>query len=193
MVFIFLLASCSSDTSDYDPYHDWQARNAAWYEQIADSARRGGDDWLMLKALTKSPGYQSSQTTDSICVHILNRGTGTICPIFNDSVRISFRGWLMPIQEADGALKEVVFTQTYYGDYNPALAAPQLAAVSGFTSGFATALQYMVEGDDWMVYIPQQLFYGSEVKGVIPAYSAARFRIQLIAIYPLGTTIPAWK
>ena len=51
----------------------------------------------------------------------------------------------------------------------------------------------MVEGDDWMVYIPQQLAYGATVKGTIPAYSTLRFRIQLVAIYPLGTKIPDWK
>ena len=51
----------------------------------------------------------------------------------------------------------------------------------------------MVESDDWMVYIPQQLFYGSTAKDVIPAYSTVRFRIQMVAVYPSGTTIPAWK
>ena len=191
--FLFLLPSCSSETAEYDPYHDWQARNAEWYRQIADSARRGGSDWLMLKTLTKSPDAQSGVTADSICVHILHRGTGSVSPTYSDSVRISFRGWLMPAQQADGRTEELIFTQTYYGDYDPVLAAPQLAGVQSFTPGFATALQYMVEGDDWMVYIPQQLAYGATVKGTIPAYSTLRFRIQLVAIYPLGTKIPDWK
>ena len=72
--------------------------------------------------------------------------------------------WLMPTPSEQGTLQETTFTQTYYGDYNPATAAPQLAAVGGFKDGFSTALQYMVAGDDWMVYIPQELFYGSLVR-----------------------------
>ena len=192
-VFIFFFASCASDSSEYDPYHDWQVRNAEWYQQIADSARRGGNDWKMIKAYTKSPLYQSGITTDSICVHILHRGTGTIRPAFNDSVRINFRGWLMPIVNAEGKTEEVIFSQTYYSDYSFDTASPQLAAPSSFMVGFATALQHMVEGDDWMVYIPQQLFYGETATGIIPAYSTVRFRLQMAGVYPTGTVVPDWK
>ena len=47
--------------------------------------------------------------------------------------------------------------------------------------------------DGQTVYIPQELFYGSLDQDAIPAYSAVRFRIQLVAIYPSGTDVPAWK
>jgi FKBP-type peptidyl-prolyl cis-trans isomerase FklB len=192
-LFLLLFASCSSDTDEYNPYHDWQARCAAWYEQVADSARRNADgNWLMLKDYSKSPTYQSGITADSICVHVLSRGSGKVTPHYTDSVRIDFRGWLMPTVNARGEREEVTFTQTYYGDFDPATAAPQLASVKAFTSGFATALQYMVEGDDWMVYVPQELFYGSSASGIIPAYSAARFRLHLVAIYPPNTYVPDW-
>lgn len=206
-VFASLFSSCSEDTDEYNPYYDWQSRNAAWYQQIADSARTSiaqarrqyGDaweqhcDWRMIRSLHLGPNYQSGRLSDSLCVHILSRGTGDISPLYTDSVRLNFRGGLMPTPNADGKTEELTFTQTYYGVYNPATAAPQLAAVSSFTDGFSTVLQYMVEGDDWMVYIPQERFYGSESKDVIPAYSAARFRIQLVAIYPFGTKVPDWK
>jgi FKBP-type peptidyl-prolyl cis-trans isomerase FklB len=205
--FFILLSSCSSDTEEYNAYVNWEARNKTWYEQIADSARTairsaraqyGNNweqhcDWRMLKSLQRSQTKQSGNTTDSVCVRILNRGTGDISPTFSDTIRVSFRGWLMPTKNAEGATEELCFTQTYYGDYSPATAAPQLAAVGAFTEGFSTVLQYMVVGDDWLVYIPQELFYGSEAKDVIPAYSTAKFRIQLAAIYPAGTYIPEWR
>ena len=204
---LIFLASCSSDTEDYNAYENWEARNKAWYQQIADSARTaiqsaraqyGSNweqhcDWRMLKSLQRSQTKQSGNTTDSVCVHILKRGTGDVSPTFSDTLRISFRGWLMPTKNAGGETEERCFTQTYYGDYSPATAAPQLGAVASFAEGFSTALQYMVVGDDWMVYIPQELFYGAEAKDVIPAYSAVKFRIQLAAIYPAGTYIPDWR
>ena len=194
LYFPFVFTSCSSETEEYDPYHDWQARNAEWFSQIADSARLNQDgQWLMLKDLAKSPTYQSGITADSICVHILHHGTGSVSPAYTDSIRVNFRGWLMPTQNAQGKEEELIFTQTYYGDYNSATAAPQLASVRAFKTGFATALQYMVEGDDWMVYIPQELFYGSSGSGIVLPYSTARFRIQLVAIYPTGSEVPDWK
>ena len=206
-LFLLFFTSCSSETEDYDPYYNWQARNAIWYSEIADSARTAiaqarsqyGDaweehcDWRMLKSFQLSETYQSGVTEDSICVRILAHGKESLCPIYTDSVRISFRGWLMPTKNEDNQTEEFCFTTTYYGDYSSDNSAPQLAAVASFADGFSTALQYMVEGDDWMVYIPQQLFYGSTAKDVIPAYSTVRFRIQMVAVYPSGTTIPAWK
>ena len=202
-----LMAACVSDDEEYDPYYDWEKRNVAWYEQIADSARTAiraaraahGDeweeycDWRMYKSLQKSPRHQSGELSDSICVHILERGTGSVSPTFNDTVRISFRGWLMPTTNEDGSRLETVFTQTYYGDFDAKTAAPNLAPPSTYQEGVATAMQYMVEDDDWMVYIPQQLFYGSELAGAVQPYSTVRMRIHLAAVYPQGTAIPDWK
>jgi FKBP-type peptidyl-prolyl cis-trans isomerase FklB len=206
LFFLLLITSCSSDDTDYDPYYSWEQRNAAWYEQIADSARNAitaarrqhGSEWeahcqwRMFKSLLKSPSTHGS-LTDSICVHILAKGTGTVSPLYNDSVRCSFRGWLMPTTDANGKTFETIFTQTYYGDFDTQTAAPNLAPPSSYNDGFATALQYMVVGDDWMVYIPQQLFYGSQLKGTVQPYSTVRMRIHLAAIYPPGSKVPTWK
>ena len=202
-----VLASCTATDDEYDPYYNWQERNTQWFGQVMDSARTAisqarlqyGDaweehcDWRMYKSLNQSPTYQSGKTDDSICVRILAHGNGTVSPTFSDTVRIAFRGWLMPTTDAEGNKQELIFTQTYYGTYDPSTAAPQTAAVSSFRPGFGTALQYMVADDDWMVYMPANLFYGTTTTGVIPAYSAARFRIHMMAIYPFGTNVPAWK
>ena len=47
------MASCSETDDTWDPYTNWQARNAAWYEQVSDSARTAiaqakaqyGEEW----------------------------------------------------------------------------------------------------------------------------------------------------
>ena len=54
--------------------------------------------------------------------------------------------------------------------------------MKSFTEGFGTALQYMVPGDDWMVYIPSELAYGSTASSAIPAYSTLLFRIHMVGI-----------
>ena len=216
-VFLLLLvfAACSDDSEDYDPYHDWQVRNEAWFRSVADSARSAIAEaktqygsqwedycqWRMLKRLDQAQDYNTGSLTDSICVRIVSRGTGDYSPLWSDSVRISFRGWLMPAtyqlynkdnQLVDSLMQEV-FTQTYFGVFDEATAAPQLSAITPFVQGFSTALQYMVKGDDWMVYVPQQLAYGANANGVIPAYSTLAWRIHMAAVYPCNSGVPDWK
>ncbi len=194
--FLILFSSCSSDTDEYDPYHHWRSRNTEWYKQVADSAQTaiaqaksqyGNEweehcDWRMIKSLRRSPLYQGGILQDSICVHILNRGTGSVSPISTDTVSIQIRGSLMPTEDANGKPMVIYFTQTYYGSYDPATAAVLTTAVNGFTDGVESALQYMVIGDDWLVYVPYELFYDSEERGIIPPYSAACFRINLVKV-----------
>jgi FKBP-type peptidyl-prolyl cis-trans isomerase len=66
--------------------------------------------------------------------------------------------------------------------------------VRDLVEGFSTALQYMVEGDDWMVFIPQNLAYGASEKSDIRAYSTLQFRIHMIRWYESGSGIPTtWE
>lgn len=204
------LTSCEETTDEWNPYYNWQARNNQWFATVADSARTaisqakaqyGADweqhcQWRMYKTLERSTDTQGP-LADSICCRIVNRGDGLVSPAFTDSVRLSFRGWIMPTEylKEDGTLESrmAVFTQTYYGEYNPLTASPQVGAVKSFTEGFGTALQYMVKGDDWMVYIPNELAYRGEASSAIPAYSTLLFRIHMMGVYESGTGVPEWK
>ena len=184
VLFLLLLffSSCSSDTSDYDPYHHWRTRNA---QRQYGNSWEDHCDWRMYKSLRRSPIYQTGNLEDSICVHILTRGQGNVSPLSTDTVYINFRGSLMPTTDAEGNRKDIIFAQTYYGTFDPATAAATKSVVNAFSEGFETALQYMVAGDDWNVYIPQDLFYGSSGKDVIPGYSAALFRINMVKVQPV--------
>lgn len=207
------MASCSETDGTWDPDTNWQARNAAWYEQVSDSARTAiaqakaqyGEEWeahcewRRFKTLQKSADYDTQQATDSVCVHILKRGTreGALMPHYSDTIRASYRLFLMPTQYegADGALytQQKVADQTYYGDYDAQVAAPAVLAVASTVEGFSTALQYMVPGDEWLVYIPQQMAYGSKAQTTIPAYSTLQFHLCLHAVYRAGSGVPSWK
>ena len=211
------IVSCSDDNQEYDPYYNWQARNEAWFRSVADSARTAiaqakeqyGDDWdkdgncqwRMFKRLDYAQDHNSGRVDDSICVRIETRGNGSYSPTWSDSVRISFRGWMMPTtyrlyNEQNvlvDSLQQFVFTQTYYGPFNAKTAAPQLSAVNPFVTGFSTALQYMVEGDDWYVYVPARLAYNDAKNGDIPAYSTLVWRLHLAAVYPCNIGVPDWK
>lgn len=72
-------------------------------------------------------------------------------------------------------------------------AVPALMGTSSSIAGFATALQYMHVGDNWLVYIPTELGFGSQEQTTIPAYSALTFHIVLVDYFKPEDEIPAWK
>ncbi len=204
------LGSCDEVVNEYDPYEDWQARNAVWFEDtvavarqaIAEAKQTYGDrweehcSWRMFKTLYKTT-TSTGPVTDSICVRIINPGADTHgkgSPLANDSVLINLRGWLMPTQDytgngSDMGLVQKMFTTTYYGDYNVQTSSPQLVAVNTLVAGFSTALQYMVEGDECMVFMPQNLAYGAASQGAVRPYSTLQFHIHMIRWYESGTGI----
>ena len=156
----------------------------------------------MYKSILKS--QDSSKTgavTDSICVHIKNRGTGMESPLFSDSVRINYKGLLMKDSTyvGDGtdrkAWMQETFDASYRGAYNPKTCTPVLLAVDGMIEGFSTALVYMHEGDEWVVYIPQNLGYAETAMDGVPEYSTLEFHVTLVKMYRVGRDyIPAeWK
>ena len=210
-----VLVSCSEKSNEWDPYYSWETRNAMWFEEVADSARTAiaeakaqyGTEWeehcqwRMFKSLQRSADLQGP-LTDSIVCKIVPVAPGTVKGTknvnFTDYVRLHYRAWLMPSEyiSDDNVTKEekmVIFAQTYYGEFNLETAVPQKLAVDGLIEGFQTALQYMVEGDDWYVYIPQQLAYGSEPSNAVPAYSTLLYRINLVGIYKSSSDVPDWK
>lgn len=215
LVNIAALVSCSEQSNEWDPYYSWESRNTMWFEEVADSARTAiaaakaqyGEEWeehcqwRMFKSLQRSADLQGP-LTDSIVCKIVPPEPGTVKRTrfvnYTDYVRLHYRAWLMPSEyiSEDNVTKEnkmVVFTQTYYGDFDPETAVPQKLAVSGLIEGFQTALQYMVEGDEWYIYIPQQLAYGSEDSGAVPAYSTLLYLTKLVGIYDPNEVVPDWK
>lgn len=63
---------------------------------------------------------------------------------------------------------------------------PLTGRVGDFVPGFTEALELMRPGDEWIVWVPPQLGYGSQDKGPIPGNSVLRFRLALHSITPAG-------
>ena len=99
-------------------------------------------------------------------------------PLFTDKVSTHYRGRLIPLY--DGS--KVVFDQSYRGELDTETAVSVEFAVSGVIEGWTTALQHMVEGDRWEVYIPYNLAYGAYGQSSIPGYSTLIFDMQLVKL-----------
>ena len=205
---LLLLASCRSSDETYDPRHDWQSRNAQWFAEVYDAAQaeiaaakaqypEGNEweehcDWRIFKTLLKSQDVQGP-ATDYIVCKVYERGDGDGSATYTDSVRLYYRAWIMDDNYPESKTNMTVFSQTYYGDFNDKTAAPIAMPVNGTVEGFMTAVQYMVKGDDWDVYIPQQLGYKGTASDVIPAYSTLLYRLRIELVHKSGTGMSGWR
>ena len=176
----FMFVACEETEGFSDPYTDWEARNQAYIDSIAEVAKNNPLDWKVIRSYKLSPTLDNSlsKVDENIYCKILEKGTGSISPIFSDMVSVHYRGRLIPLY--DGS--EFVFDQSFQGSLNSDVALPVQYAVSTVVTGWTTALQQMKVGDRWEVYIPSDLAYGEYGQSSIPGYSTLIFDITLVDI-----------
>ena len=179
------VTSCEETEGVVDPYYKWQERNERYIDSIAQVAKANPDEWRVILSYKITPDLNNLQqkTSDYIYCRMLEKGEGTMKPIYTDSVMMHYRGKLIPLY--DGS--EVVFDQSYKGELNTETAVPVSFGVwdgvGGVIVGWTTALQEMVEGDRWEVYIPQGMAYGEMGSGNIPGHSTLVFDMTLEKLY----------
>lgn len=188
---VSLLSSCSETDDENTEFADWQNRNEAYfmekYTDVLEKKAAGATNVDTVRCYSKMPG--TKVPTGFIIVEKLNTGTGTVSPIQTDSVRIHYRGYLMPSDSYqtkmdDGTIVGYQFDSSWVGDYDLALMNPYTGVTGAFIDGFTTALLNMRDGDRWRVYIPQQLGYGESAQTGIPAFSTLVFDLTLVKHWP---------
>ena len=179
MLVLFGLTSCD-ETSDAGEFDNWQERNEQFVDSIAIVARANADgDWKVFLAEGLDPAKKWDNEFYVYC-QVLQDGDGTAHPLFTDSVVVNYSGRLMPSDTyADGYL----FDSSYTGELNPSFNVPVTLPLDGTVIGFYTALQQMVDGDRWKVYIPYMLGYGVNGSTGIPGYSTLVFDINLVSFH----------
>ena len=203
-------AACEDNAGDTDTgefTHQWQQRNAAYFTErmaeakaaVAQAQATYGEDWQahcewrVFRSYAKL--YEGAvKPTDSICCRIVERGTGTVSPLYTDSIRVNYVGRLIPT-ESYTAGRVFDHSGLYESDdyvFNPAFSVPTKLGVSNLVEGYTTAVQHMVVGDRWLVYIPQELGYQGTSSGVLPPYSTLTFDMQLKGIYRKGEVVGNW-
>ena len=180
-----LCVSCKESKAEGE-YDNWQERNQHYVDSIATLARQGTDGWTRTLAYYYQQAYAEANPYDNniyVYTKKLESGTGTLKPVFTDSVRVHYRGRLIPsVSYPEG----YVFGQSYTtSTVNTATAVPTIFALSQNVAGFCTALQDMVEGDAVHIVIPYPLGDGptTNSSGNIPAYSTLIFDAKLVKVY----------
>lgn len=174
-----LFSSCTSDIEDTEEYPDWQATNTNYFYNLSQQAQqaisKGDKSWKIYGSIMKAAEAPLS-ITDNIIVNILQEGKGKVSPISTDSVKMAYRGRLLPSRSYPEGF---VFDQTYTGTFNAETANTYKIVVNASITGMQTALHYMHAGDYWRIYIPSELGYGSSGTKNIPAHSMLVFDIYL--------------
>ena len=109
-------------------------------------------------------------TSSGLQYKILTEGIGAI-PDEKARVKVNYRGTLIDGTEFDSS----------YKDNNNA---PSIFRVNQVIKGWTEALTLMPTGSKWMLYIPQDLAYGSMAQYNIPPFSVLIFEVELLEIEP---------
>lgn len=150
----FLLTSCLDDDDD----NSWRDDNEKFYEK-----------------LTKNSEYERVNipgATDGVLYKELQKGEGAEYPEYTGQVKIRYKGFFYNGSVFDKGTTASDDPETTTNWYN----------VNDFIYGFAIALQGMVVGDKWEVWVPWPLGYGDSYSGNIPGYSTLGFEIELVEI-----------
>lgn len=173
------LTSCEEVSEDGE-FDNWQERNVQFVDSIAAVARANVyDDWKVFLV----EGLDTAKVWDNgyyVYCQVIEEGNGTAHPLFTDSVLVNYSGRLIPSATYPDGYK---FDSSYSGEFNPSFNVPVGMPLSGTVPGFYTAVQKMVSGDTWKVYIPYQLGYGVDGTSGIPGYSTLVFDINLVSFY----------
>ena len=196
---IWTLTACEDNAGEEDNSEftdNWTQRNADYFSQTLAQARQAvaeakanyGEawedhcDWRVFRSYAKMAG---GPQTDSICAKVIQRGEGTVKPLYTDSVKVFYIGRLIPTDSyPEGRVFD--YSGIYAEDdyvFNPDFSQPRAFAVSNLVEGYSTALMHMHVNDRWVVYIPQELGYGSTAATLLPSYSTLIFDLQLRAIH----------
>ena len=165
VILTVLFSSCAST----DSLEEWREANLNAYD-----------------AITKNPEYQALKTTtgpSGVYYKVIKSGTGTEYPLQTSKVKVLYKG--------------TYYDGTVFDAGSGESDIPKEFSLTGseIVRGFSFAVQQMVVGDKWEVWIPYYLGYGYDgyyyydyysYQQIIKGYTTLIFAIELVSItqYP---------
>lgn len=154
---------------DFTKYTEEEAQQL--FEKRVEAAKKAkveaaisvGKQWLADNA--KKPGVVTLPS--GLQYKVITNGTGDK-PSATDEVVVKYEGKLIDGTVFDSSYKRTPDTSSFRADQ----------VIAGWTE----ALQLMAPGSKWELYIPQNLAYGAQEMGSIPAYSTLIFTVELLKV-----------
>ena len=153
------VSACKKDGEDH--LEKWMIAN-----MNAINAIRTNPEYIEIK----SPGNEGS-----IFYKALQAGEGTDSIRYTSTVTCYYKGYFATDYPEQKIEKGKVFDQQLFDD-----GPPRTFAVMNVINGWKTALQHMVKGDKWEIWVPYQLGYGRDgSSNSIPGYSTLVFELEI--------------
>ena len=184
-----LFTACSTDDEEDLEFADWQQRNEAYFASLADSLRAKPSEWLRIKKYSLVDSVEAA-ADEYVYVRKLKMSESDECPMSTDSVRVIYEGRLIPSATYPTGY---VFDGTVYNGFDSSRNGNTKFLLSAMNDGFLTALLHMHRGDEWRIFVPAKLGYGSTANGSIPAHSTLIFDVALIDFAPAGHALDPWN
>jgi peptidylprolyl isomerase/FKBP-type peptidyl-prolyl cis-trans isomerase FklB len=126
----------------------------------------------------RSPGNEGS-----IYYKVINAGTGKDSIHYTSIISCYYKGWFISEYPEYNIKADQNFDKRLFDDGPPSVFS---ISSDGLIRGWKTALQNMVRGDKWEIWVPYQLGYGrDDHKGgalTIPGYSTLVFELEVLNI-----------
>ena len=172
LLIVLLITSCKKD--DENPYLEiWKQQNEKAFNDLAFNP-----DYTELRM---SGGYATS-----IYYRVIQKGEGKRI-YYNSRAEVYYKGWFVVTNADMNKTAGTVFDQRLFDDgVTFRLAISAQASDNNIykqvITGWSIALQYMVEGDKWEIWIPYRLAYYDEknLPAGMPGFSTLAFEIELI-------------
>ncbi len=195
----FLLAGavCAcEEVEEASEYENWEERNAAFIDSIASLAGDRivtytgkatlVDDCAIGDIFAIQTTASTEESTQYVYCKKLSEKEDGERPLYTSSVNVFYYGTYITGDSFDSNFTGYSATDTDNLDPDDQLPtlfeSPTTFTVSSTITGWTAALQYMREGERWMLYVPYQSAYGTSGSGSIPGYSALTFDVILESI-----------
>ena len=138
-----------------------EIKNEYFEQQFSANKAQGV---AFLDSIAATEGVVKTET--GLCYKVITEGKGAI-PTATDKVKVHYRGTLIDGTE---------FDSSYSRNEPTTFRANQVIA------GWTEALTMMPVGSKWILYIPQELAYGSRDMGTIKPFSTLVFEVEVLEI-----------
>ena len=161
------------EASSYTNKHMTAIREAIAAEKYADN-KAASEKFIEEKAQEEGV----IKTESGLLYKVITMGTGPVATK-KDKVEVHYRGITIEGKEFDSSYKNNK---------------PSTFRVTQVVKGWQEALEMMPEGSEWELYVPYDLAYGSQGKGIdIKPFSALTFKVRLLKVVPKDEKKPTKK
>ena len=162
LLIVLLMTSCKKDEEDLS-LETWKQQNEKAFSDLA-----GNSDFTKLE-MQGHPGY--------IYYRVIQKGEGKRV-YYTSKAEVYYKGWFVVTNKDMNKTAGGIFDQSLFDDgvtFN-------VTINGGIIEGWKIALQHMVEGDKWEVWIPYRLAYYDEknLPPGMPGFSTLAFEIELV-------------